>query len=148
MHAALPEIMPMVFAMFAQSLGFNIPYEFNDSDYEICHDLIIVFLDESVCTIHNLLYSTTTTTDCRTAHVPSHATSFRLQGKIARDSGPRSRVIKAVRSNLFVVSHFTVTRLCAAPCTCGSRRRTPGHRRRPRSMPCGTSSRRPITVAV
>mmetsp|Transcript_18885 Transcript_18885/g.22437 ORF Transcript_18885/g.22437 Transcript_18885/m.22437 type:complete len:4042 (-) Transcript_18885:161-12286(-) len=29
-----------------KSLGFNVPYEFNDSDYEICHDIVIVFLDE------------------------------------------------------------------------------------------------------
>lgn len=29
-----------------RSLGFNIPYDFNESDFAICHDLIIVFLDE------------------------------------------------------------------------------------------------------
>ena len=29
-----------------KSLGFNIPYDFNESDFAICHDLIIVFLDE------------------------------------------------------------------------------------------------------
>jgi len=29
-----------------KSLGFNIPYDFNGSDFAICHDLIIVFLDE------------------------------------------------------------------------------------------------------
>jgi dynein heavy chain len=29
-----------------KSLGFNIPYQFNESDFSICHDLIIVFLDE------------------------------------------------------------------------------------------------------
>ena len=29
-----------------KALGFNIPYQFNESDYLICHDLIIVFLDE------------------------------------------------------------------------------------------------------
>ena len=29
-----------------KALGFNVPYEFNDSDYEICHDIVIVFLDE------------------------------------------------------------------------------------------------------
>mmetsp|Transcript_14531 Transcript_14531/g.44899 ORF Transcript_14531/g.44899 Transcript_14531/m.44899 type:complete len:1962 (-) Transcript_14531:344-6229(-) len=29
-----------------KNMGFNVPYEFNESDYSICHDLIIVFLDE------------------------------------------------------------------------------------------------------
>ena len=29
-----------------KALGFNIPYDFNESDFAICHDLIIVFLDE------------------------------------------------------------------------------------------------------
>mmetsp|Transcript_21801 Transcript_21801/g.65302 ORF Transcript_21801/g.65302 Transcript_21801/m.65302 type:complete len:674 (-) Transcript_21801:273-2294(-) len=29
-----------------KSLGFNVPYDFNESDHDICHDLIIVFLDE------------------------------------------------------------------------------------------------------
>lgn len=29
-----------------KSLGFNIPYDFNESDFAICHDLIIAFLDE------------------------------------------------------------------------------------------------------
>ena len=29
-----------------KSFGFNIPYDFNESDFAICHDLIIVFLDE------------------------------------------------------------------------------------------------------
>ncbi|CAM9527837.1 unnamed protein product, partial [Phaeothamnion confervicola] len=29
-----------------QSLGFNIPYDFNESDFSICHDLVTVFLDE------------------------------------------------------------------------------------------------------
>lgn len=29
-----------------KSMGFNIPYDFNESDFAICHDLIIVFLDE------------------------------------------------------------------------------------------------------
>lgn len=29
-----------------KSLGFNLPYDFNESDFAICHDLIIVFLDE------------------------------------------------------------------------------------------------------
>jgi len=29
-----------------KSLGFSIPYDFNQSDFAICHDLIIVFLDE------------------------------------------------------------------------------------------------------
>jgi dynein heavy chain len=29
-----------------KSLGFNIPYDFNGSDFDICHDLVIVFLDE------------------------------------------------------------------------------------------------------
>jgi dynein heavy chain len=29
-----------------KSLGFNLPYDFNESDFAICHDLVIVFLDE------------------------------------------------------------------------------------------------------
>ena len=29
-----------------QKPSFNVPYEFNESDYSICHDLVIVFLDE------------------------------------------------------------------------------------------------------
>ena len=29
-----------------KALGFNVPYDFNESDWAICHDLIIVFLDE------------------------------------------------------------------------------------------------------
>lgn len=29
-----------------KSLGFNIPYDFNESDFSICHDLVMVFLDE------------------------------------------------------------------------------------------------------
>ena len=29
-----------------KSLGFNIPYDFNESDFSICHDLVTVFLDE------------------------------------------------------------------------------------------------------
>lgn len=29
-----------------KSLGFSIPYDFNQSDFAICHDLVIVFLDE------------------------------------------------------------------------------------------------------
>jgi dynein heavy chain len=29
-----------------KNLGFSVPYEFNESDFSICHDLIIVFLDE------------------------------------------------------------------------------------------------------
>lgn len=29
-----------------KSMGFNIPYDFNESDFAICHDLVIVFLDE------------------------------------------------------------------------------------------------------
>jgi Dynein heavy chain AAA lid domain/Dynein heavy chain region D6 P-loop domain len=29
-----------------KSLGFNVSYDFNESDFAICHDLIIVFLDE------------------------------------------------------------------------------------------------------
>jgi dynein heavy chain len=28
-----------------KSLGFNIPYDFNESDFALCHDLVIVFLD-------------------------------------------------------------------------------------------------------
>ena len=29
-----------------KSLGFNVPYDFNDSDFSICHDLVIILLDE------------------------------------------------------------------------------------------------------
>ena len=29
-----------------KSLGFNVIYDFNESDFAICHDLIVVFLDE------------------------------------------------------------------------------------------------------
>jgi dynein heavy chain len=29
-----------------KNLGFSVPYDFNQSDFAICHDLIIVFLDE------------------------------------------------------------------------------------------------------
>jgi len=28
-----------------KALGFNIPYDFNESDFSICHDLVVVFLD-------------------------------------------------------------------------------------------------------
>mmetsp|Transcript_10417 Transcript_10417/g.27705 ORF Transcript_10417/g.27705 Transcript_10417/m.27705 type:complete len:93 (-) Transcript_10417:1456-1734(-) len=33
-------------ALFAMLVPRAPPYEFNESDYSICHDLVIVFLDE------------------------------------------------------------------------------------------------------
>jgi hypothetical protein len=42
-----------------KSLGFAVPYEFNDSDYEICHDIVIVFLDEYALEIALFIYPET-----------------------------------------------------------------------------------------